>query len=145
MALWLIWVLAASALIIVEVFTVSFYLLLAAIGALVAAFAAYLGFELAFQIFIASIVTLIGWTALHKFRPQVKHPDSRANPDLNMDIGASVRIKGIDANGDLIVSHRGANWAAQIENGEAANLSLDYQIIKIDGAKLILAPKITSI
>lgn len=141
MTAWLLWLLISGSLIIAEIFTLSFYLLLAAIGALVASGLAATGFDTTIQIVVATLVTFGGWVLLNKFKPQNQHPDPRSNPDLNMDIGATVRILSISADGRISVLLRGARWDAKIENGEAPDVTSDYIITKIDGSTLILSKK----
>ncbi len=139
---WLLWLLICGLLVIAEIFTLSFYLLLAAIGALVASGLAASGVDMAVQILAAAIITLIGWAWLSKFKPQNAHPDSRTNPALNMDIGATVRLASITPDGRISVLLRGARWDAQMEDGVIPqDLSGDYTIVKIDGSTLILNRK----
>lgn len=141
MTTWLLWLLISGSLIIAEIFTLSFYLLLAAIGALVASGLAATGFDTTTQIVIATLVTLAGWIFLNKFKPQNRHPDHRSNPDLNMDIGTTVRILSISADGKISVLLRGARWDARIENNETTDVTATYTITKIDGSTLILTKK----
>lgn len=142
MTAWLFWLLVSGTLIIAEIFTLSFYLLLAAIGALIACGLAASGFNDITQVIAAALVTLLGWFLLNKFKPQNEHPDHRSNPALNMDIGQVVRLSAISPDGKLSVFLRGARWDAQIENDSQPDLTQDYVITKIDGSILILKPKI---
>ena len=142
MTAWLFWLLASASLIIAEIFTLSFYLLLAGIGALVASGLAATGFGTATQILSATIVTLTGFFLIHKYKPQHKHPDSRTNPDLNMDIGTTVRILSVAPDGKLSVRLRGARWDAKLDGNGVPDLNADYIISKIDGSTLILQFKI---
>lgn len=141
MTAWLFWLLVSGSLIIAEMFTLSFYLLLAGIGALVACGLAATGFNDVTQVLAAALVTLLGWFMLQKYKPQNAHPDHRTNPDLNMDIGATVRIASVAPDGKLSVMLRGARWDAQIEDGSAPDTTKDYTISKIDGSTLILKQK----
>ncbi len=143
MSAWLFWLLVSATLIIAEIFTLSFYLLLAAIGALVAAGLAATGFGNVVQILAAAIVTLIGWFLLRKYKPEKLHPDHRANPNLNMDIGSEVKIASVAPDGTLHVLLRGARWDAKIDDGTAPDTTKIYTISKIDGSTLHLTSKIT--
>ncbi len=142
MTAWLFWLLISGSLVAAEIFTLSFYLLLAGIGALVASGVAATGYDSAAQLIAATGVTLIGWAALQKYNPKHQHPDSRTNPALNMDIGNTVRINSIDANGKISVILRGANWEARIEDGSEPDTTVGYIITKLDGSILILTKKI---
>lgn len=142
MTAWLFWLLISASLIVAEIFTLSFYLLLAGIGALVASGLAATGFNDITQVVVAALVTLVGWFLLQKYKPQNQHPDHRTNPDLNMDIGQTVRLASISSDGKISVILRGARWDAQIDDGSIPDQTKDYIISKIDGSILILNPKI---
>lgn len=141
MAVWLIWLIISGILIAAEIFTLSFYLLLASFGALSAALLAYFEYSPTHQILAAAIVTFIGWVLVHKFKPENKHPDSRTNPALNMDIGETVKISSAQPDGRLSVILRGARWDAKIEGDVPADTNTIYTIIRIEGSILILQPK----
>lgn len=143
MTAWLFWLLISASLIIAEIFTLSFYLLLAGIGALVASGLAATGFNDIVQVLAAALVTLAGWFLLNKYKPEKLHPDHRANPNLNMDIGSEVKIASIDPDGKLHVLLRGARWDAKIDDGTIADNAKTYTISKIDGSTLYLTSKIT--
>ena len=141
MAVWLIWLIVSGILIAAEIFTLSFYLLLAGFGALFAALLAYFEYEPTWQILAAAIVTLIGWFFVHKFKPENQHPDSRENPALNMDIGETVKISSAQPDGRLSVMLRGARWYAKLESDVPPDLNTNYTIVRIEGSILILKPK----
>lgn len=141
MTAWLLWLLISGSLIIAEVFTLTFYLLLAGIGALVASGMAASGFSGPVQILTMTAVTLIGCVFVHKLRPQNQHPDHRTNPNLNMDIGTTVHIASVHPDGKFSVMLRGARWDAIVENDAAPSADTAYTITKIDGSTLILTPK----
>ncbi len=138
MSVWLIWIIIAAILAVAEIFTGSFYLILAGMGALGAAALAGMGAPLWAQISAAALVTFIGWALLHKLRPQNKFPFFQSNPALNMDIGASVRISDIAPSGKITVRYRGADWSARMQDGVNAELNKDFTIKQIDGSTLIL-------
>lgn len=141
MATWLIWLIVSGIFIVAEVLTLTFYLLLAGIGAIVAAALAFFGATITAQIIGATLITVIGWGIIHKYKPQNLYPDPQTNPALNMDIGTEVRIHSITPDGKAHVLLRGARWNAKIENNIPADISKEYVISKIDGSILILNPK----
>lgn len=138
---WVFWVVVAGMLAVAEMMSGTFYLLLAALGALAAGAASFVGAGMTVQILIAAGVTLANWFVLKKIRPDQTATDHRRNPDVNSDIGETVRIQSIDPSGKIKVFHRGAHWDAAMDNGYPAELNVDYIISKIDGIKLILSPK----
>lgn len=138
MSAWVIWFVVAGGLAVGEILTGTFFLLLASFGALAAAGVAYAGYNAITQIFIGALVTLVGWFVLKKFRPQITHPDAQSNPDMNIDIGAVVRIHKINADGHVTVNYRGSSWQAAMQDGLTPALNTDYKITRIEGSKLIL-------
>lgn len=141
MAAWIIWIIVAAILSIAEMITSSFYLLLAAFGALAAALLAYLGFSDVAQILTATLVTLIGWCILYKIRPHASRGDAQSSSDMNMDIGATVKISEINDT-TLKVNYRGAMWTAELfDPAFVPSLTETYVISRISGSTLILTPK----
>ena len=141
MATWLIWLVVSGIFIIAEVLTLTFYLLLAGAGALVAALFAWLEMSVPAQIIAATLVTIVGWIIVHKYRPQNAHPDPQTNPALNMDIGTVVRLSEITPEKKLLVNLRGARWEARVENDPSPDMTREYVIKRIDGSTLILTPQ----
>lgn len=138
MATWLVWFIVSAFLAVAEIFTGSLYLILASAGAAGAALLSLLDAPVWSQILAASFITLVGWALLRKFRPQNKFPLFQSNPDINMDIGAKVRIDTISVDGVITVRYRGTTWGARMVNGLAAQLDKEYEIKQIDGSTLIL-------
>jgi membrane protein implicated in regulation of membrane protease activity len=136
---WTIWIALAALSAAMEMITGTFYLLVAALGAGAGAMVAYAGLSIAVQIGVAAVVSLAGWGLLYQFGPQQSRKDHRSNPDVNPDIGATVRLAHIKHDA-AVVEYRGALWAAEVENGPP-DLHQNYVIIRVEGAKLILAPK----
>lgn len=139
---WILWTIIALLLGIAEIMTGSFYLLFAAMGALCGSALAFFGASDTVQVFGAAIVTLIGWAILFKFGPARHQGDSQSNPNLNMDIGATVRLSEITTDRHLRVYYRGTVWNAELADGLASpSLEQDYIISRISGSTLILSPK----
>lgn len=135
-----IWIVLAAFLAVMEMMTGTFYLLVAAFGFCAAGLCAALGFGITFQIMVAAVVSLIGWALVHQFTPAHAHQQAASNPDVNLDIGAGVRIASVNADSTLNVSYRGTNWAAVVEGGPV-DLNANYVIVRVEGAKLILSQK----
>ena len=141
MSAWVVWLITAFLLAIAEMATMSFYLLLAAFGALCAALLAYLGASDVAQILTASIVTLLGWGFVYKFLSNKSQPH-QSNTNMNMDIGEDVKISEITNDGNLRVNYRGSVWNAKLSNATTeASLQKTYIILSITGSTLILSEK----
>jgi membrane protein implicated in regulation of membrane protease activity len=142
MSAWVIWIIVAAILAIAEILTSSFYLLLAAVGALCAALLAYLGVNDVVQIMAASLITLGGWIFLYKFSPGAHHKKPSEDSNMNMDIGAEVKISEILADKKLNINYRGSNWQGELHDLNATpDLNTVYVISAIRGSTLILSPK----
>lgn len=135
-----IWIALAAFLAVMEMLTGTFYLLVAAFGFGAAALVAALQGGLPLQIVVSAVVSLIGWVIVYKFTPASAHKTAQTNSDVNPDIGAAVRIANVGEDGSINVTYRGSNWQAAVEGGPV-DLHRDYVIVRVDGAKLILAPK----
>ena len=141
MSTWVVWLIIACLLTIAEMATMSFYLLLAAFGALSASLLAYSGASDVMQILAASLVTLIGWGIFYKFLS--KSPKAHvSNSNMNMDIGEEVKLSEIKDQNDLRVTYRGAVWNAKLANASSPpSLDKIYIISNISGSTLILSEK----
>lgn len=141
MSAWIVWLIVAFLLAIAEIATMSFYLLLAALGSLCASLIAYNGASDVAQIITASLVTLIGWGLIYKFlshKPRLH----ASNANMNMDIGEEVRVNEIKGSNDLRVNYRGAVWNAKLaDSTQTASLEKIYVISTISGSTLILSEK----
>lgn len=107
------WWLLAGAMVALELFTGTFYLLMLTIGAVAAAIAAMLGFGLTTQLLTAAAVgtaAVVGWH-LKKTRSPNGLSDNALKDD-NLDVGEIVQIELWQPDGTALVKYRGAQWAA---------------------------------
>ena len=68
----LIWAIAGLALVIVELLTGTFYLLMLGVAAFGAAGAAWLGYDFSVQVIVAAVVAGVGCYAVHVYRVENK-------------------------------------------------------------------------
>lgn len=107
------WWLLAGAMVALELFTGTFYLLMIAIGLIAAAIAAHLGFGLTGQLMLAAVVgcaAVVGWR--FKKKRQADSAASGSANDIRLDVGEIVQIDQWQANGTAQVNYRGAKWDA---------------------------------
>ncbi len=115
MATYLLWAIAGFVLVIVELVTGTFYLLVLGIAALAAALAAYLGAAFWIQAIVAAAVALIGiyivrsWWSTH---PRSGHSSN------SLDIGQTVVLQSWvnQAAGMARVNYRGSDWDAKVDS-----------------------------
>ncbi len=134
------WWIAAVALAAAEVASGTFYVLMVAIGCAAGGVAALLGLELTDQTLIAIVVGVVSVTVWHQYRrrhhPQPK--DSGKNPDIHLDIGASIEVDHW-VEGHARVNYRGSQWDAVPES--ASQPATGKLIVKaVRGSTLVLGP-----
>ena len=132
------WWLLAGLLVIAELLTGTFYLLMLALGALVGAIAAHAGAGTVGQIVSAAILgagAVLTCYLVRKRNP--RRQPAASNRDVNMDIGETVVVDQWNADGTAQVRHRGAMWTAMIRPG-ALPLPGVHRISEVIGSRLLV-------
>ena len=135
------WWVVAGLLVAVELASGTFYLLMLAFGAAAGAIAAQLGAPTSAQLVAAALVGG-GATALWHFK-RFRAPRSapaEANPDVNLDIGQSVRVDNWAADGTAQVNYRGASWSVTYR-GAGVPAPGEHTIVAVHGSRLMVAPR----
>lgn len=135
---WLIWIVAGFALVIAELVTGTFYLLMVGLGAFAAAGAAWLDMNLLVQAIAGSVVAVAGSVLVHHW-----HARNRGAAGSNLlDRGQPVVLEGWTNEAARIarVRYRGAFWDARLARPDenpapGATLYIESQ----DGNTLIVA------
>lgn len=119
MELWLIWVVAGFALVIAELLTGTFYLLVVGAGAFAGAIAAAMGLNLLVQAVIGSIVALGGSFLVHHWHLRNRKADVPGQANF-LDRGQAVILEGwVDENARIArVKYRGAWWDARLARAD---------------------------
>jgi len=137
----LLWWIATGLLVLAELASGTFYLLMLALGLAGGALAAHAGLALAGQLATAAVVggaAVIAWHLQRRRQPLT--PAIAANRDVLLDVGERVHVPRWDSDGRARVHYRGAAWAARwVGNGppEAG----DLVIRALDGNELQLGPR----
>ena len=135
-----LWWVLAGALVIAELLTGTFYLLMLALGSVAAAVAAHAGAAGSVQ-FAAAALVGGGATALWHFK-RARAPRSApaaSNADVNMDIGQTVHVAQWQDNGQARVPYRGAAWAVR-HAGAGAPQPGTHRIVAVHGNVLDVEP-----
>ena len=113
----LVWTILGFALVIVELMTGTFYLLVLGVGALAAALAAWLGASFLIQVAVAGVVASIGTWLVQKWHAGQRKDGDQSNA---IDVGQMVTVAGWinQPEGMLRVNYRGAEWDARIKPGD---------------------------
>jgi membrane protein implicated in regulation of membrane protease activity len=130
------WILTAIALVVAELLTGTFYLLVLGLAAFAGAGLAWLGTPIAAQASFATIIAVLGVIFVHRYR--VRAPKSGGGSNA-IDVGHRVTLQSWinEAEGLARVSYRGTLWDAKVMGArEAAGV---YYIRGVDGSTLHIA------
>jgi len=119
MELWLIWVIAAFVLVIAELLTGTFYLLMFGAGAFAGALTAWLGGNEFVQAVIAGAVALAGAYGVHHWQGAKNSKDGPEQSNF-LDRGQAVVLEGwANENARIArVKYRGTVWDAKLAKPE---------------------------
>jgi membrane protein implicated in regulation of membrane protease activity len=131
-----IWAIVGLVLVIVELVTGTFYLLMLGLAAFGAALAAWLGFEFSVQSVVAVMVSAVGCWGVHIYKAR-----NRAQQMAPIDAGMPASFESwLDAGARLArVRYRGASWDARVEGGEALEPGVTVYVLAADGNTLRVA------
>ena len=121
MADWINWLVAAGVLVVLELFTGTFYLLMIAIGLGFGALAALAGMSVPMQTIVAAVVGVVATGLLHRSRlGRPARGDAARDPNVNIDIGQTDagRRSGTTGNGARDVPRR--LWDVELGPGAHA-------------------------
>lgn len=140
---WIVWLALAGIVVICELFTGTFYLLMISIGLLAGGLAAFVGFNLELQLIVAAVVGIAATYALrHSKYGKLHRTDSARDPNVNLDIGQTLYIKDWISNvGEASTArtmYRGAMWDVELAHGSTAQPGT-YIIKEIRASRLIVA------
>lgn len=132
-----LWLILAALLGIIELIATTFYLLVLAAAALVAAGAAWLGMELEWQISLFAVIAIVGSVWVRRIRSIPTKSDAQAEALQNLDQGQIVYVNAWDEAGCATVQYRGADWQARALDGEPRTQGA-YVIVRVEGSILYL-------
>ncbi|HEU4850721.1 MAG TPA: NfeD family protein [Telluria sp.] len=137
MADWGNWLVAAGVLIVLELFTGTFYLLMIAIGLAFGALAALMGFDLPAQAIVAAAVGVVATVLLRRSRwGRAERGDATRDPNVNIDIGQEL-VVDVWQHGRARVMYRGAMWDLDLAP-EASPEAGRFRIVEVQGSRLIV-------
>ncbi len=135
-----LWWLMTGVVVIVELLSGTFYLLMLAIGLAAGALAAHAGLAPMAQIAISAVVgagaVLVAYYAKRK-RPG--DPSVRADRSVNLDVGETVYVDAWQADGTAVVKYRGASWTAVHREG-VAPVTGAHRVAELVGSRLLVDP-----
>ncbi len=130
------WAILGFVLVITELFSGTFYLLMLGVAAFGAAGAAWLGYDFAVQSIVASVVAAVGCYGVHVYRER-----NKAEQMAPIDAGMPANFESwIDVGARLArVRYRGASWDARVEGAEALEPGATVYVVAADGNTLKVA------
>ncbi|MDZ7811927.1 MAG: NfeD family protein [Ideonella sp.] len=135
-----LWWAAAGLLVLAELATGTFYLLMLALGLVGAALAAHAGFGLSAQLLVAAVVgggAVMAWRQRKLSTSTSLEPS--VNPDIQQDLGGRVTVSQWSEDGRCSVNYRGAAWSARRADASSARTG-PHRIVAVEGNVLVLAP-----
>ncbi|HLX79752.1 MAG TPA: NfeD family protein [Burkholderiales bacterium] len=132
----LIWAILGLALVIVELMSGTFYLLVLGIAAFGAALAAWLGQPFGVQAVVASVIAALGCYGVHVYRAK---NSTRQMPQVDAGQPASFE-NWLDQGARLArVRYRGSSWDALVEGEAAVEAGAPLYVVSTNGNTLKVA------
>ena len=141
----MIWFVAVCVLVVLEMASGTFYLLMLAIGVAAGGIAAILDASGVWQCVIAALVAAVATGALYRSRYGKSGQLAAArNPDVNLDIGQTITVdawrEAASAAPRARVPYRGALWDVELAAGSQP-LAGVFVIEEVRGSCLIVRPR----
>jgi membrane protein implicated in regulation of membrane protease activity len=138
MAQWMDWLVAAGALVILELFSGTFYLLMIAIGLAFGALAALAGATVPVQTLVAGVVGVAATGLLHRSRlGKPAKTNAARDRNVNIDIGERLSVNAWQ-DGKARVMYRGALWDVELGQGATPEAG-SFKIVEVQGSRLIVS------
>jgi membrane protein implicated in regulation of membrane protease activity len=134
----LFWWVGAGVLIVLELMSGTFYLLMIALGFLAGGLARMSGANPDVQFAVAALVALAAVLLLRRsrFGRRATRKAAASNPDVNLDIGQTLAVTAW-RDRRARVNYRGAAWDVELAPGEPEDARV-YEISALDGSRLIV-------
>jgi len=136
------WFVIGFGLVVAELLTGTFYLLVIAVAFGAAGVAALLGAPMVLQLAAAAAVSLGGtlWLRASRFGRRL-HDRATSDHVQNMDVGQTLRVEQWAQNRTSRASYRGATWDVELVPGEELAAG-EFVIREIHANRLIVASKV---
>jgi membrane protein implicated in regulation of membrane protease activity len=135
---WIWWMVLAVGLLILELLSGTFYLLVIAVAVAAGGLANLAGASFELQLTVAAAIGLGGslWLRRSRFGRLTDDADALQN----LDVGQVVRIDGWNAGNTARAQYRGAEWDVLLAPGETAAPG-EFVIRAVQGSRLVVARK----
>jgi membrane protein implicated in regulation of membrane protease activity len=132
-----IWWIAVGALLIAELATGTFYLLMVACGCAAAGLARLAGASIEVQWAVAGVVAALAVWLLHRspYGRRMRVGANR-NPDINLDIGETLEVQAWH-DGLARATYRGTQWDVELAEGQIEHAGR-FEIVEMRGSRLVV-------
>jgi membrane protein implicated in regulation of membrane protease activity len=133
---YIVWALTGLTLVIIELLSGTFYLLVLGVACFGAAGVAFAEFGFSAQAVVAAVVASVGLYMVHAYRVR-----NRAEQMPSIDQGQPARFETwVDENSFLArVRYRGASWDARVEGGGTLETGAMLYVVNADGNTLTVS------
>jgi membrane protein implicated in regulation of membrane protease activity len=140
----MLWFVLAFVLVVVELLTGTFYVLMVALAVAAGGVMAWLGAANWLQFLGAAVTGTSATLLLRRSRlgRASRHPDPSTDTEQNFDLGQQVAVDRWNSDGTARVQYRGTQWDAVLAEGESQAQGPHY-ICAIHGARLTLTARPT--
>lgn len=140
---WMIWFGMAGILVVFEMFTGTFYLLMIAIGFAAGGIVAVLAGSFSMQLVATAVVGIMATYGLRRSKwGKTAKRNAQRDPNVNLDIGQSLVVDKWSGNEGGVrtsrVMYRGAMWDVELEAGADARPGR-HVIREVRGNRLVVA------
>jgi len=133
----LFWWGASAVLVLLELLSGSFYLLMLALGTVVGALSAHAGVSPVVQVWLAACSSAACVFACYLWRSRKHHQRAMSDRSLHLDIGASVKVEHWENDGTAKVHYRGAQWTVSPCPGQQKEPGM-YRVMEVVGSRLVV-------
>jgi len=132
-----LWWIIAGVLVLAELLSGSFYLLMLALGAVLGALSAHAGFDPVAQSVIAALCSSAFVFACYLLRRRVGDQRAAGDRSLHLDVGETLQIDGWSRDGSATVRYRGAQWTVLAPPGPEPSPGL-HRVTGVVGNRLLV-------
>ena len=131
----LAWLLAGLLLVVVELMTGTFYLLILGIAAGIGSLVAFLGLSLWIQAVVAAIAAVVGAGLVHRYH---RAANATSPKDIDNDVGQTVTIESWISEPQRLarVRYRGTTWDAEVIGSDAIAPDAHLYVVATEGSRL---------
>lgn len=131
----IVWMLMTGLLVIAEVLTGSFYLLVLGACTALAGAAAFLGAPVTGQFVVFGVTAAVA--VFGKVPRMLQRWFNRSPAIQASDIGAAVTVTEVGADSQFRVSYRGSEWSARLASPEPVEAGQTLRVVRVEGIELV--------